>query len=211
MAVRAQATRLPRWGGVDQRVTEALLGLVTAVAAMAVPATAIQAALADRLAVHVELAERAARVDPAVAGRFALRAPQSTEVVIHDPQFMERLAYALPRLLTAVLIAIVAWQLMQVFRSLRVDQPFSRGNALRVTFIALTVFVGGAVWAAVDFASAFYLATHTFDAFGGAGSSPVTLSATFTAAPMLFGAVVAGLAEFFRRGAALSEDVDGLV
>lgn len=210
MDIRTSPTTLLRWGHVDQRLTEAILG-VAAVAAVAVPGTALQAAVADRLDVHVELAERAAGVSASTAGRFMLAPAGSTEVMIHDPQFVERLAYAIPRMLTAFLVAVVVWQMLRVFGSLRRNDPFSRTNSQRVTAMALTVYAGGALWAIADFGCAFFLAGRTFDAFGGTDTSPVTLSATFTAAPLIFGTVVAGLSEFFRRGAALSEDVAGLV
>jgi hypothetical protein len=88
-------------------------------------------------------------------------------------------------------------------------RPFERRNAARLLGLTGAVVVGGVLAPILDDLVGFTL----LDRLGLVDSdSPFVLTMLHVnVAPLLLALVVLGAAEAFRRGAALADDVDGLV
>ena len=98
--------------------------------------------------------------------------------------------------------------LRRLLLSVAEGRPFRAGNARRVATIAVLVAVGGTLAGVFpDLAGVLVL-----DRLGVTGpDSPFSLGVTFPLRPVLVAPVILALAEAFRRGAELADDVDGLV
>lgn len=110
---------------------------------------------------------------------------------------------------TALAVAAGAWWLAGVLRSVALGRPFERRNAARLLGLTGAVVVGGVLAPILDDLVGFTL----LDRLGLVDSdSPFVLTMLHVnVAPLLLALVVLGAAEAFRRGAALADDVDGLV
>jgi hypothetical protein len=110
---------------------------------------------------------------------------------------------------TALAVAAGAWWLAGVLRSVALGRPFERRNAARLVGLTGAVVVGGVLAPILDDLVGFSL----LDRLGLVDSdSPFVLTMLhINFAPLLLALVVLGAAEAFRRGAALADDVDGLV
>jgi hypothetical protein len=110
---------------------------------------------------------------------------------------------------TALAVAVGAWLLFLVLRSVRQSTPFDRRNPGRLVGVAAAVILGGVVAPALDTGVAAVVLDHV----GLVGpDSPLTLVfLEFSFAPLLIAAVVLAAADAFRRGAVLADDADGLV
>lgn len=98
--------------------------------------------------------------------------------------------------------------LRRLLLSVAEGRPFRAGNARRVATIAVLVAAGGTLAGVFpDLAGLLVL-----DRLGQTGpDSPFSLGVTFPLRPVLVAPVILALAEAFRRGAELADDVDGLV
>jgi Protein of unknown function (DUF2975) len=104
-------------------------------------------------------------------------------------------------------IAVGALALAQVLRAVRTGRPFARRNATWLGVVAVAVVVGGGIAPALrDYGGAAALG-HLGVLDGG----EFALVSSFSSAPVVLGIVILGIAEAFRRGAAMADDVDGLV
>lgn len=119
-----------------------------------------------------------------------------------------RLLAAAGSVLLFLSIAAGALALAQVLRSVRVGRPFARGNATRLQVVAAAVLVGGVLAPmardAAGFAALDHLGLTDED-------SPFLSQLTVPLTPVLLAVAVVGIAEAFRRGALLADDVVGLV
>jgi hypothetical protein len=110
---------------------------------------------------------------------------------------------------TALAVAAGAWWLAGVLRTVTAGRPFDRRNAARLLGLTAAVLGGGVLAPILDDLVGFAV----LDRLGLVDSdSPFVLTMLHVnLAPLLLALVVLGAAEAFRRGAALADDVDGLV
>jgi hypothetical protein len=127
------------------------------------------------------------------------------EASLRDPSLDQRLGLLGGRLLTGLTALGVLGLLLQVVRSLRRDEVFARVNARRLTRLAVLLGVGGT---AAQLLTAFGTVRVLDSEFMRGSVTPVFELSFFP----LFGALGVGvLAEVFRQGAGLREDIEGLV
>jgi amino acid transporter len=119
-----------------------------------------------------------------------------------------RLLVGLGAALFLLSVSAGALALAQVLRTVRVGRPFARHNATALVVVAVAVLVGGGVTPVVSDAAAL----AALDRLGLAGDeSPFRTLSSFSLAPVLVAVLLLGIAEAFRRGAAMADDVAGLV
>jgi hypothetical protein len=128
-------------------------------------------------------------------------------LLLKDATLVERLGQALPGLLVVAMTTAVAWLLLQLLRSTQAQEPFTRQNVMRINKIALIVGFGGVLW---QLASAVAdNAIYATDRLPRLAYLP--FEATFSLFPLLAMFVIALIAEAFRRGVVLRDDVEGLI
>lgn len=130
--------------------------------------------------------------------------PRVTATLL-SPSYDQRLGLLGGRLiggLTALGVLLLLWQIV---RSLRRDEVFARVNARRLSRLAVVLGVGGTV---AQLLTAFGT-VRVVDAEFVRGSVTPVFELSFL--PLLGALGVGVLAEVFRQGAALREDVEGLV
>jgi hypothetical protein len=111
--------------------------------------------------------------------------------------------------LAALAVGAGAWALAGVLRTVATGRPFDRRNATRLAGVAAAVLVGGVLAPVIDDVAGFAVLDH-LDLVGP--DSPFVLTLLHVdLLPLLLALVVVAAAEAFRRGAALADDVDGLV
>lgn len=117
----------------------------------------------------------------------------------------ERLAWVGVRILGALVPAAVLWLLATVVASARRGDPFTRRNARRLAVAAGTVTLGGtaAAWG-TDLVRGWLLA-------GSEAAPYVAQTWTLDWTWVGVGLVLAVVAEVWRRGVAMREDLEGLV
>jgi len=129
---------------------------------------------------------------------------RSATLVIEDPSFLQRLATMVPAIVTAGTVGTVAVLLWLVSKSLREGELFTHENVRRLKSCANTVLVGGLVAAGSRIAISLWFIDMADDL-------PVEFAASGSLVALPIALALAGLAEIFRRGAALRADVEGLV
>lgn len=101
--------------------------------------------------------------------------------------------------------ALLAWLLL---RSIREGRPFDRRNPRRIVGLAGLVVLGGLGGPLLDGLARFSVLDH----LGATGpESPFLLDATWDLAPLVLAGLLLALADAFRRGVRLTDDVQGLV
>jgi hypothetical protein len=111
--------------------------------------------------------------------------------------------------LVALAVAAGAWWLAGVLGTVAAGRPFDRRNSARLRGVAAAVLVGGVLAPVLDDLAGLAVLEH-LDLLGP--DSPFVLTLLHVnAVPVLLTLVVLAAAEAFRRGAALADDVDGLV
>ena len=111
--------------------------------------------------------------------------------------------------LSAVAVAAGAWWLARVVSSIQDGRPFDGRNPLRLAGVAGAVVLGGTVAPMMDSAVDGLVVT-ALDMFPpGSPLGVVVLQVSLL--PLLLALLLLALAEAFRRGGTLAEDVDGLV
>ncbi|MFI9270862.1 DUF2975 domain-containing protein [Kitasatospora sp. NPDC052896] len=106
-------------------------------------------------------------------------------------------------------VGLGALLLRRLLLSIAQGEPFRSGNAARVAGLAGLTAVAGLVPAvAPGVAGALVLGRL---GLGGDGSPVTSVGGTLPYVPLLVALLLLALAEAFRRGAELAEDVDGLV
>jgi hypothetical protein len=202
-------TKLLRWTWLDQRLLDTVLVLACAVLVvfgLVLPALGVLGVGGGVPATRtVELPDRASVPALAGDGDVTLFGTRTGELTFRHPDLGERLLLTLPALLGALLALVVIVQLLRLVGTLRAGDPFVPDNARRLLTIALAI-VSGAVLLPLSTAV-------TTDLL--ASGTPADRFASFTMSlsplPFVIGLAVAALAEFFRRGAKLREDTEGLV
>ncbi|MGG5257835.1 DUF2975 domain-containing protein [Phycicoccus avicenniae] len=117
-----------------------------------------------------------------------------------------RLLSLLPGVLVALLVVVGGWLVLRIMRTVAAGEPFAAVNVTRMRALAMVLVLGSAV--------VFFLELSVRGALLGSaelgGLEPgVVLDVPWL--PMLSGLVLAMLAEAFRTGSRLRDDVEGLV
>ncbi|MFL1381761.1 MULTISPECIES: DUF2975 domain-containing protein [unclassified Nocardiopsis] len=149
----------------------------------------------------------------AASADYTVESTGSMAVVLHDPTTVQRLLLVLPSLLGLAATITVMVNLLRIVRSLDAGDPFTPANARRIQVIGIAV-QAGAVLSLV--AATFRDGVLTGAALGTGG---LELSLTLgggggagSAVVLVFvGMLLLGLAEVFRRGTRMRDDVRGLV
>lgn len=140
-----------------------------------------------------------------------VRGTDALVLVFEDPSTLERLLLALPVLLQQALGLFVVYLVLRMLQSLGSGDPFVPANVRRVYAVALAVLVGSLLLPVVEACANIALwsgrvpveevALLSIDL--GLGAGPLT--------GFLVGLLLLSLAEVFRRGTRMREDVEGLV
>ncbi|MFF2084608.1 DUF2975 domain-containing protein [Nocardia sp. NPDC058176] len=129
------------------------------------------------------------------------------EMTFHDPGTAQRLLLSAPGLIAAAAALVVLVSVLRVVGSLDKGDPFVAANARRVYSVAVAVIT---VALLVPVVEAFSHARLESMALG----SPVSVTFEYgssSGALLLAGVALVALAEVFRRGTRLRDDVAGLV
>lgn len=200
-------SRVRRIAGWDRPSQIALEGLLLAVMLVAVVlgAVALVSLFADReFTVPVALEEQ----QLGSASGASLTTAQG-ELTFSGASTGQVLLTAAPLVLGTAVVTGAAYCLLLVVRSLRTGDPFHQRNARRLMTAALIVLVGGAVTGITDVIGTMALALDGQRLLGD--DSPLLASASVPLAFIGIGLLLLCLAEFFRRGTQLADDVEGLV
>lgn len=141
---------------------------------------------------------------PALDGTGLQHGPGDYDVIIPDPTATQRVLDLLPGLGWLALIVAGCWILLKVMGDIGRGDPFQPRNVRRLRVLAALLMIGWPVLASLQFMASFVITTDL-----GLGGLGLTLTVPFV--PLLVGVVVALLAEAFKAGSRLRDDVDGLV
>lgn len=125
---------------------------------------------------------------------------------ISDPSVGQRILVALPQVFAALCVLAAALLVYSLAGHLARDAAFTRPALHRLRALALVLVFGGILWP-------FLMMGATFALVAGLQDDPSVLF-TFSLtdfAPLLVGMLLLAVAEAFRRGIGLAEDVEGLV
>ncbi|WP_017614311.1 DUF2975 domain-containing protein [Nocardiopsis salina] len=132
-------------------------------------------------------------------------------LVFQDPGLGQRLLLAVPVLLWHALVLSVALTVRNVLLSLREGDPFVPVNVRRVYTLAVLAFLGSLLLPMIGVVCDLAL-RHGVVELGQAALFGFSLNPTSgPLAGLLASLVLAALAEVFRRGSRMRDDVDGLV
>jgi hypothetical protein len=132
--------------------------------------------------------------------------PAAYDVILADPTVAQRLLDIAPGLLTVGLIATGCALIVAVMRTIAAGEPFIASNVRRMRQLAALLLVGPFV--------TFFASMSTHGALLGdvdLGGLPFSAHLDIPWAWFISGMVVALLAEAFKAGSGLRDDVDGLV
>jgi hypothetical protein len=188
-----------QWSRVDQVAFEGLLWVLPAVVALQVLLQGVRAARGDALQTTGRLPEEL------VAPAAGVTGPLTGTVVVQDPTASQYGWAVLPTVLLLLLAVAAARLLLGVARGLREGDPFTAPNARRLGLLGVLVVVGG------TFLPFFQDLAHggVLDPLLPGGPPSPTREPVLW--PGVVGLVLFFVAEVFRRGARLREDVEGLV
>jgi hypothetical protein len=134
-----------------------------------------------------------------------LTIPQTTNVGVHDPDLRQFVGLIGSEILAALLTVAVLSLLLLIVRTLRRGDPFVAQNARRLYTIAALVGLGGEAVVVLR-------AWGEADVLGHPSVAPYVVQSTeISLVPLAVGLPIAVAAEVFRQGAALREEVEGLV
>lgn len=206
-----------RWSRTDSVAMRfvLVLGMVLVGATMALSLLWITTGLSvggvgqtDRVTVHqpIDAPGTVPDVDLSV-DEVTIAAESTMTLVFEDPSALERLMLVLPALLVQAAALVVLSLVLRVGRG----DPFVPANVRRVHTIAFTVIVASILVPAARGLAGLFLQDGVVPAEGMVLAS---FEITLGSAPLLgllVGLMLAALAEVFRRGARMRDDVDGLV
>ncbi|QDO89310.1 DUF2975 domain-containing protein [Ornithinimicrobium ciconiae] len=200
----ARVRRIAGWDRPSQIILEGLL-LAVMLVAVILSAIALVNLFTDReIAIPVAVTQQ-----PLGSATGAVLETTQGELTLTGASTGQVLLAAAPLVLGPAVVTGAAYCLLQVVRSLRTGTPFHRRNARWLMAAALIVLFGGAVTGMADSFGTMALAMDGQELLGA--GSPLLASASLPLAFIGVGLLLLCLAEFFRRGALLADDVEGLV
>lgn len=210
-----------RWSRTDSVAMRfvLVLGMILVCATMALSLLWITTGLSvgglgqtDRVTVHQPIDAPGTVPDVELSVDDVTIAAESTmTLVFEDPSVTERLMLVLPTLLVQAAALVVLYLVLRVVRSQEKGDPFVPANVRRVHTIAFTVIVASILVPVVRGLAGLFLQDGVVPT---EGMVLVAFEITLGSAPLvglLTGLTLAALAEVFRRGARMRDDVDGLV
>ncbi|MEO5610853.1 MAG: DUF2975 domain-containing protein [Ornithinibacter sp.] len=129
------------------------------------------------------------------------------DAYLADPSTGQRVLAIVPGLLWVALVLAGAWLVLRIMRAVAADDPFHSATVRRLRMLAGLLVLGAPIACAVDLIVRGLL-LGAMD-LGGLTSVGVTLNPPWLA--MVGGLVVALLAEAFKAGGRLRQDLEGLV
>lgn len=153
-----------------------------------------------RIPTGIRSGTRLVGVDPG----SGFEADQAT-YTLQDPSVLDRLTNAADETLTAIVVIAVTRLLFLVVRSLREGDPFNRKNAERLRWSAIAAGVGGMCASSVGAWSQIKMGDKVPD------NLPTAVNWSLTFAPVFVGLLLLMIAEVFRRGAVMREELEGVV
>jgi hypothetical protein len=189
--------RSDRWG---------LIGLLVVVALAALWAWLVGPLLAwvRGDAIPLELTSEVSV--PALEASGLRPGPATYEVLVRDPGVGQRLLGLAPGVLYLAIVLVTCWAVWRLMRSVAAGDPFQPANVTRLRAVAAALVLGTSVAFFLEMAARGALTT-TIDS--GDLSPGVWISVPCL--PLVTGMVAALLAEAFKAGSRLREDVQGLV
>lgn len=128
------------------------------------------------------------------------------DVAVANPTDWQRLADLAPGVLMALLIAAVVVLLQRVLRHIVTGEPFAPGQVTRLRLVAFLLGLGVPIVLATEFVAGGVLLGSV-----DLGGMDISAAINFPWLMLTAGMVVALLAEAFKSGAGLRDDVSGLV
>ena len=123
-----------------------------------------------------------------------------------DPSAGQRLFALVPGLLVAVLVVLSCWCIVLLLRTVAAGDPFDPLNVTRLRVVAGALVLGVPVAYVLEVVSDAMVLTSL-----DVGGLDITFLLEIPWVPMVAGMVVAMVAEAFKAGSRLRDDVDGLV
>jgi hypothetical protein len=183
----------------DQVFLEGLLWALPGLALLQVLVHTVQALRGDALEADGFVPQELVAPTEVVPG------PLTGTVLISDPTAAQYGWNLLPMVLLLVLAGVATRLLLGVARSLRTGDPFTAANASRLHTLGILVIVGGSFLPVFQSIAHYGVLGPVLTGEAGSGTLDLQLW------PFLTGMLIFFLAEVFRRGARLREDVEGLV
>ncbi|MFD6951275.1 hypothetical protein A6A08_23525 [Nocardiopsis sp. TSRI0078] len=169
-------------------------------------------AVPDTITVRIPDEASEPRVGVATTGAVYETGPTGAiRLTFHDPTIAERLLLVAPGMLGATAALVVMAMVLRLIQSLDKGDPFVPANVRRVYTIAFTVLAASVLVPLTGMVCEGILRSRAlgtdgfFLAVGASEGNGISLTHVFV------GLVLAALAEVFRRGTRLREDVRGLV
>ena len=151
---------------------------------------------------------RPAALDRLPEGISATRVSETVELSVDALPLGLRLLAAAGPTVFLLSVAAGAWLLAGVVRSVGRGRPFDRRNPGRLVGLGVAILVGGLLAPLLrDLASTAVLEVTDLVEPG----SPFVIAATFSFLPIMLTVLVLTVAEAFRRGGALEDEVEGMV
>ena len=201
-----EATDKLRFDKTDFSVTKLIAAGATALTAILAIGTSLGAWISGE-ALEVELpASSAMQYDPTVPG-VVLTTGSTMMARFENPDAGLLLASMAPSLVLVALMAVATWLLWRVLDSVQADQPFTASTVNRMRALSYVVSIGAIVHQAVVGLVSGHLTSR---ATGETVLFQVSFDVGFIAI-VVGGAMLAALAEAFRRGIRLEADAEGLV
>lgn len=206
--VTAPANPLIGRNGSEFAATGLLLAAATAATVGLL--TLARAFWTDGATLPVTLAEsvRPAALDRLPEGVSATRVSETVELGVDALPLALRLLAASGPTVLLLSVAVGAWLLAGVVRSIGRGRPFDRRNPRRLVGLGVAILVGGLLAPVLrDVASTAVLEATDLVEPG----SPFVIAATLSFLPIMLAVLVLTVAEAFRRGGTLEAEVEGMV
>ncbi|MFY7066486.1 DUF2975 domain-containing protein [Nocardiopsis changdeensis] len=142
---------------------------------------------------------------------YGIESEQGMVITFHDPTTVQRLLLVLPGLLAQAAALLVMVNLLRIVRSLDLGDPFVPANALRLRVIALTVLAGTLLVPAAEKVGEGLLRGQALGVDGFEISYVLIGEGGISFTMVFVSLLLLGLAEVFRRGTRMRDDVRGLV
>jgi hypothetical protein len=133
--------------------------------------------------------------------------PRSVELQAWDSTLAEQALARADVLVLGLGVALASWLLRPVLRGLERGEPFRVGSARRIAGIALVIAVVALLAPTLDAVAA----AEVLARLDLGDPALVTWTWSLPLVPLVVAALVLAVAESFRRGERLSEDIEGLV